>query len=374
MREVLQTQEVGSLPKPNWRVVGVNPEQQLTSPYIREACIQAADLELDVGETLRTLNAVSINQHHDPAANRDVVRDHAAKLAVRLQENAGLDIVYDGEQDRIEMYEHAVRRTDGFESRGRIRVFDDNTFHKFAVVKQPSIDKPWHNAEIERLQAITDRIIKVPITGPYTITDWSFDEYFGGDREAFLTAVTDGAIRPNIEAILAEGVERVQIDEPAAGTRRREMPLFIDSFNRATAGLVGKFSIHLCFSDWDAFVPHVGGLQNCHQLSIEFANRDSKELGTTADDRPAYAVLRDIHRELPQTGIGLGVVSVHENFIEPPELVRDRILHAVEIVGDPALIYPSPDCGLRTRSWDVANAKLTSVVAGTQLAKQELGV
>lgn len=374
MSEVLQTQEVGSLAKPNWRVAGVSPHETLSSPHIREACIWAADLGLDVGAALKKLNFVSIDQLQDHSAGADIVRDYAAEQAVRLQEKAGLDIIYDGEQDRSEMYEHSVRRTNGFESRGRIRVFDNKTFHKFAAVDEPSIDSPWHSKEVERLKTLTDRTIKVPLTGPYTIADWSYDEYFRENKRELLGALAENVIRPNISSILDQGVDWVQIDEPAAGTKKSEIPLFIESFNRSIAGLLGKFSIHLCYSKWQDFIPHIAGLENCHQLSIEFANRDSKELGTGQEDRPAYEVLKNIHRELPNTGIGLGVVSIHEDYIEPPELVRDRVIRAVELVGDPSLIYPSPDCGLRTRSWRVAFQKLTNVVLGTQLAKEELGV
>lgn len=374
MSEVLQTQEVGSLAKPNWRVVGASPENTLLPLHIREACVWAQDLALDVGETHRVLNQISIGQLTNPLDGVEAIKDASAEFAVRLQEKAGLDIVYDGEQDRSEMYEHAARRTRGFESRGRIRVFDNRTFHKFAVVEEPGLDKPWHTKEVERIKGLTDHAVKVPITGPYTIADWSFDEYFGGDRAELVNALAERVTRLNILSILNQGIEWVQVDEPAAGTKRHEIPLFVDSFNKATAGLVGKFSIHLCFSEWREFVPYIAGLNNCHQLSIEFANRDRQELGRSERARPAYEILKEIHRELPDTGIGLGVVTVHEDWVESPELVRDRILRAVDIVGDPALIYPSPDCGLRTRSWDIAFRKLSSVVQGTQLAKEELGV
>ena len=68
------------------------------------------------------------------------------------------------------------------------------------------------------------------------------------------------------------------------------------------------------------------------------------------------------------------MLDIHTDFIEPPELVRDRILYSVEVFGDPARIQVTPDCGLRTRSWDVAYQKLQNMVQGTQLAKKELGL
>ena len=376
MSEALLTQEVGSLAKPDWRVAAIN-NGELTKEHVREASAWSERLGLDVIEAEDILCQARHDQLTEGAITNEhktAIRDLSALQATKLQEKAGLDIVYDGEQDRSEMYEHSVRRTDGFESRGRVRVFDNRTFHKFAVTEEPGVSTPWHSVEVERLRGLTDRQIKVPITGPYTLADWSYDEYFGGDREALVQALARDVVRPNIQAVLETGADWVQIDEPAAGTKPHEIGLFVESFNTATAGLLGKFSIHLCYSKWQDFIPNIGALENCHQLSIEFANRDNQQLGVSAQDRPAYEVLRDIHTELPDTGVGLGVVSIHEDRLESPQLVRDRILRAGELLGNTALVYPSPDCGLRTRTWGVAYEKLVRTVEGTQLAKQELGV
>jgi len=66
------------------------------------------------------------------------------------------------------------------------------------------------------------------------------------------------------------------------------------------------------------------------------------------------------------------VLDIHTDFIESPELVRDRILHAVDVFGGPDRIHVTPDCGLRTRSWEVAYEKLANMVQGTRLAEHEL--
>jgi len=80
-------------------------------------------------------------------------------------------------------------------------------------------------------------------------------------------------------------------------------------------------------------------------------------------------------RDLPyEPALGLGVLDIHTDFIESAELVRDRILYAVDVFGDPARVHVTPDCGLRTRSWDVAYAKLRAMVQGTELAKSALNL
>ena len=70
--------------------------------------------------------------------------------------------------------------------------------------------------------------------------------------------------------------------------------------------------------------------------------------------------------------MGLGVLDIHSDFVEPAELVRDRILYAVKVIDDPARIQVNPDCGLRTRSWDVVYDKLATMVQGTRLAEDVL--
>ncbi len=374
MSEALLTQEVGSLAKPNWRVVAV-AGGTLTKEHTADAAAWSDRLGLDP----IAAEDVICQARHDQSVGNAISQEHivairglAARQAVALQEKAGLDIIYDGEQDRSEMYQHAVTRIDGFVPRGLVRVFDNRWYKKFALTSEPSIIEPWHTAEVERLRELTGKQIKVPITGAYTLADWSFDERYGGNRREFVLALARNVIRPNLEALVAQGIDWVQIDEPAAGTKSCEAHLVVESFNEATRGLLGKFSMHLCFSDWNRLFPAFEALENCSQFSMEFANRDGWKLGR--ENRPAYDVLSTIHAAAPSTAIGLGVVSIHEDKLESPQLIRDRVLRAVDLIGDPTKIYPSPDCGLRTRSWKVAYDKLAAVVEGTKLAKQELGV
>ena len=137
-------------------------------------------------------------------------------------------------------------------------------------------------------------------------------------------------------------------------------------------GLDCTFSTHLCFSDYDLFFPAIEAMTGCKQYCVGFANDDSRELGTRPEDRPGYEVISKF-RDLPyDPALGLGVLDIHTDFIEPPELVRDRILYAVDVFGDPARIHVCPDCGLRTRSWDVAYEKLVRMVEGMKLAEEAL--
>ena len=383
MSEILQTQEVGSLAKPSWRVQPLAGEP-ITDAHIDDAIDWAKRLDIDTDLPKDVLETARQDEKLTEES-RIAIRNLAANYAIRLQEKAGLDIIYDGEQDRPEMYQDAIDKTHGFEDRGRLRAFDNKSFLKSAVVSQPHVDQPWYLDELKRIASQTDRHIKVPITGAYTLADWSFDEYYqkstqkGGKglskkqaKQAFVYDLAENVLRPSIARLVEAGAKWIQIDEPAATTKADEVPLFVESFNRSVAGLAGKFSVHICFSDYDLLFPHVEKLENCSQFSLEFANRDPRGLGSDKANRPAYEVLAKVRDHTPNTGVGLGVTSVHDNLLESPELVRDRVLRAVEILGDPAKVYPSPDCGLRTRSWDVAFAKLKTTVNGTKLARQTL--
>jgi 5-methyltetrahydropteroyltriglutamate--homocysteine methyltransferase len=130
--------------------------------------------------------------------------------------------------------------------------------------------------------------------------------------------------------------------------------------------------MHICFSDYSALWPAALGLEDCLELQLEFANRDSRELGTRDDDRPGYKETLRLFRDFGYPGVGLGVLDIHSDFVEPPELVRDRILYAVDVLGGPERIQVNPDCGLRTRSWDVVYAKLANMVEGARLAEDVL--
>ena len=112
-------------------------------------------------------------------------------------------------------------------------------------------------------------------------------------------------------------------------------------------------------------------LEDCHELQLGFANRDSRTLGTRTRDRPGYAEVLPLFRKPGSPRVGLGVLVVHTDFVEPAELVRDRILYAARIL-ESDRIEVNPGCGLRTRSWNIAYEKLARMVEGTRFAESLL--
>jgi 5-methyltetrahydropteroyltriglutamate--homocysteine methyltransferase len=183
--------------------------------------------------------------------------------------------------------------------------------------------------------------------------------------------VARDVVRPNVAGLVEAGAEWVQVDEPAATTRPEEVPLVVETFNATREGVDARASMHICFSDYNSLFPHIEELDNCYELQLEFSNRDSRELGTRAEDRPGYDVLSRFAESAWDGKVGLGVIDIHTNFIEPPELVRDRILYATRVLG-PERIEVNTDCGLRTRTWEVSLEKLKNMVEGARLAEKEL--
>ncbi len=373
----LLTREIGSLAKPSWRVKTF-AGRPLEEVDIAEAERWGSRLEVEGhDELLEGLRSGSLS--------RDQVDGWAAIYAIRLLEKVGLDVVYDGEQRRTEMYDHVAAFAHGFEPRGTVRSFDNKYYAKAAVVEAPSVGGPQDVDEFEFVRVHTDRAVKVPLTGAYTMEDWSYDEHYaregtlGGSKERrydarrrFVSDVATNVILPNVQGLVAAGAEWIQVDEPAATTKPDEVPLVVEGFNESTKGVEAKKSMHICFSDYSALWPHVLELDDCLELQLEFANRDSRELGTSEEARPGYAETLRLFKAHGYPNVGLGVLDIHSDFVEPAELVRDRILYAAEVLGDPARIQVNPDCGLRTRSWDVVYEKLANMVHGTRLAEEAL--
>ncbi len=298
-----------------------------------------------------------------------------AAFAIEYLESAGLDRVYDGEARRVEMYEYAVRQMTGFEFQGHVRSWDSKYYRKGTVVNRVGLIAPYHLEEYDFVRAHARTAVKLPITGPYTLADWSYDEYYlarqpgwkgrpqrrTAQRE-FVVDLARRVLRPTLQKLIEHGCRVIQIDEPAAGTHPDEAPLVVEGFNEATQGLDAEFSMHICYSRYQDLLPALLEAKQCRQWAWEFANRDN-------EGHDGYEVLKLLREYGDTRSIGLGVLDVHRDTLETPEVVAERIGRAAKYLGDPSRIWVNPDCGLRTRSLEVAYAKLQAMVAGAALAR-----
>ena len=398
MAKLFPVQEIGSLAKPLWRTKGIR--QPLSTQDLREAEQWASKLGLDDFHEF----AKSILKETDQKSRARQILQLSTIYGLRLFENAGLDNNgVGGEQQRVEMYEHVIKGVEGMEFLGHVHSFDYKYFKKAVASSQIRRKHPIYLQEFLDVKKTSNSPVKVPITGPYTLVDWSFNDYYirkGTNRNLklrklearreFLLDMVEKVIRPEIQDLLDAGASWIQIDEPAVTTHPEpfDMELFVESWNETVRGFTCKFSNHTCYpseTGYEILSKYAPKLEKCSQLALEFANRDTPRLGTEEEIREGYRALRQFVSNGFEGEFGVGVVHVHDftgtadpgagqvvgrNIIESPELVRDRLLYASKVVGDPSKIWVNPDCGLRTRTWDVALSKLANIVQGAQLARE----
>ena len=398
MSKLFPVQEIGSLAKPKWRTKGLR--QQLSSQDLSEAEEWAAKLGIQDFHD----RAKSILKTANEKERVKAILELSTLYGLRLFETSGVDNDgVGGEQQRVEMYEHVIKAVQGMNLLGHVHSFDNKYFNKGVAESKISRKHPIYVQEFLDVKKYAHLDVKVPITGPYTLVDWSFSGYYVQKQDAsspktrkidakreFLLDIVEQILRPEIRDLVDAGASWVQIDEPAVTTHPepQEMELFVEAWNETVKGFNCKFSDHTCYPSeigYKVLAEYAPKLDKCDQLALEFANRDTSRLGLDEDSREGYSDLKHFVDAGFSGEFGLGVAHVHDftgnvssgagqsvgrDLIESPELVRDRLLFATKIIGDPAKIWANPDCGLRTRTWDVAFAKLANITKGAELARE----
>jgi 5-methyltetrahydropteroyltriglutamate--homocysteine methyltransferase len=382
-----QTQEIGSLPKFSWRVKPIRGIE-LSDRDIETAKRWAEELALDSKELLKIL---SKRKNFTEKEKRRIV-EYSMLYAIAMEERAGLDIVWSGEQARTEMYETPVSNIKGFEFIGRVRSFDNKYWRIASIKEKPRFLRNYHKEEFLFTKKNAKRRIKVPVTDPITIMAWSDNYYytrkyskvnmeanrksFSARREFSLDLAK--IIRSVLRELIEFGAEEIQLDIPAATQYQTEedIKVVVEAFNETTSGLNARFSVHSCFPPrigYSILFPHILEMKKCVRFSFEYANRDTFARGINEDARHGYRDVMLFREYGYNRELGIGVIHVHTDKLPSAEIVRDRILYAAKVSGlGPEKIYVNPDCGLRTRSPDVAYSMLKLVVKGAELARSSL--
>lgn len=279
----------------------------------------------------------------------------AVREVVAEQEEAGIDYLWDGEMRRSEMVEFFAERIKGFKFYDLVRVWGNNYFRKPAVYEKVQYLKPMIVDEFKYLKSVTKRGIKIPITGPYTIADWSFNEYYPSKRDLVLDLAE--IIHRELKELKAAGATFVQIDEPALSTHPNEVDLVRESTEIVTKGLNLHTGMHICYGDFSLIYPQILDF-SVDQFDFEFANRKYRSL--------------DIFREPKFTKeIGYGCIDVHSKQIETVEEVKGGIRKGMEVF-DPKKMYIDPDCGLRLTPHDIALGKLKVMCKAAREMREEV--
>ena len=293
-------------------------------------------------------------------------QDDATLVAIKAQEDAGLDIISDGEIRRESYSNLFATALEGVDLDNPGTALD-RSGHPNPVPRVVGPIRRKHCVGVRDLQFLlthTDRRVKVTVPGPFTMAQQAQIDHYGGDRRL---AAMDYATAVNLEIrdLFHAGADVVQIDEPYMQARPDEARAFgLEVLNRALEGVSGNTAVHICFGyaaiihsrpSGYSFLSELSGC-SCRQISIE-----------TAQSNLDCSVLRNL------TGkkIILGVIDLSSPVVETPEQVAARIQRALPHVAAEDVIV-APDCGMKYLPRAVAFGKLQSMVAGAKIARMQV--
>src|SRR5688572_6136558 len=293
-------------------------------------------------------------------------QDDATLLAIRAQEDAGLDIVSDGEIRRESYSNRFPSAVDGVHL-DQPGTAIDRSGHPNPVPRIVGRIRRRHPVEVDDvrfLRANTEKPIKMTVPGPFTMSQQAQNEFYSSDEEASLDYAA--AVNEEIRDLFAAGADIVQIDEPYMQARPEKAREYgLKALNRALDGVTGTTCVHICFGyaaiihqrpSGYSFLPELAGC-SCGQVSIETAqsNLDCSALGPLKDKQ-----------------ILLGVVDLSDMNVETAETVAARIRRALPFVAAENILVAT-DCGMKYLPREVADGKMRAMVAGARLMRQELG-
>jgi 5-methyltetrahydropteroyltriglutamate--homocysteine methyltransferase len=300
-----------------------------------------------------------------PAEYLDQAQDDATLLAIRAQEKAGLDIITDGEMRRESYSNRFATALDGVDLDNHGTALD-RSGHPNPVPRVTGKIRRRHAVEVrdvEFLRKNTDRMIKITVPGPFTMSQQAQNDFYKDEAEMAMDYAA--AVNAEIRDLFSAGADIVQIDEPYMQARPEKARKYgVDAFNRALDGIKGTTAVHICFGyahviherpPGYSFLPEFEHT-HVHQISIE-----------TAQSNLDTSVLE----KLPSKTVLLGVLDLADMNVETPEKVAERIRRALPHVAPERLII-APDCGLKYLPREVADGKMKAMVDGAAIVRKEL--
>ncbi|MCH4814590.1 MAG: methionine synthase [Saccharolobus sp.] len=270
--------------------------------------------------------------------------------------NAGVDVPTDGEVRRDEMVEFFAERIKGFKFYGPVRVWGTAYYRKPSVVSKIEYKKPMLVDEFTFAKSVsyTDNL-KITITGPYTIAEWSYNEYYKNKKDLVFDLAK--AINQEIKNLVEAGAKIIQIDEPALHTRREDVSWGVEAVNEAVKGVNAKLVMHICYGEYSFVAPYL------NELKVDQINFALKIYN--------YKPLELLKKYGFDKELGAGVIDVHNRRVETSEEVANDIRKILEYF-PPEKVWINPDCGLKLLSRKIAYQKLVSMVEGTKVVREEL--
>ncbi len=312
------------------------------------------------------------------SADRAEMIDDAVAVAVQDQIGAGLDVITDGEQTRLDFNLSFYGFLEGIElesaspRRFGPPAHDQRGKHQVTgAITAPrglgAVD------DFRRLQRIAPKgvTLKASVPGPYTLSGRLIPNKQYPDRYALTDALLP-LVRAELEALGAAGCREITVDEPSMScyAHREDPRRFVDIFNRTVEGVAGRchLSTHLCFGNYKAraigprhYAPMFPAFLQMHvdEIHLEMASREFAEIDLIAQ----IAKSRDV---------AVGIIDVKSYYVETPEDVADRVRLCLRHAPADRLSF-APDCGLsQTARW-AARQKLRNMVEGVRRVRAEAG-
>jgi 5-methyltetrahydropteroyltriglutamate--homocysteine methyltransferase len=291
--------------------------------------------------------------------------DDATVVAIREQEEAGLDIVTDGEMRRESYSNRFATALDGVDVDNHGTALDRSG----EPVPVPRVTGPISRRhpvqvrDVTFMRAHTDRMTKITVPGPFTMAQQAQDDFYG-DEEALALAYA-AAVNEEIKDLHAAGADVVQLDEPYMQARSDKARAFgLKALARALEGVEGTTALHICFGYAALIHERPEGYNFLPELEDSDIGQVSLE---TAQSNLDCKVLE----KLKSKAIILGVLDLSTHEVEAPETVAVRIRKALPHVEAERLIV-APDCGLKYLPRDVAKGKMRAMVEGAAIVRAEI--
>jgi 5-methyltetrahydropteroyltriglutamate--homocysteine methyltransferase len=292
-------------------------------------------------------------------------QDDATLVAVRAQDEAGLDIVTDGEIRRESYSNHFATALEGLdlEHPGTVRNrsgVDIPVPRVTGPIRRPA---PVQVDDVRFLRAHTDRTIKMTVPGPFTMAQQAQNEHYA-DGRALALAYAD-VVGQEIADLFAAGADIVQVDEPWLQARPDVARQYgAEALTRAVAGAAGPVHVHLCFGYAAMVSQRPAGYSFLPELADTPVDAVSVE---TAQSRLDPAALRPLLGK----GVALGVLDLSTPEVESPETIADRVRRALDSVDVDRLLLSS-DCGLKYLPRSSAAGKMRALAQAAALLRAEL--
>jgi 5-methyltetrahydropteroyltriglutamate--homocysteine methyltransferase len=300
----------------------------------------------------------------DPAFLEQAQRD-ASLLAIRAQEDAGLDIITDGEIGR-ESYSNAFATAlDGVDIDNPGTALDRSGHPNPVprIVGPIRRRRPVEVADVKFLRAHTDRTIKITVPGPFTMSQQAQNDYYPSAEAAALAYAE--AVNAEVADLFAAGADIVQLDEPYLQARPEAARQYgVRALNRALDGITGTTAVHLCFGYAAIIHERPSGYSFLPELTECSADQVSIE---TAQSGLDCSVLK----ELPGQTIILGVLDLGDPAVETADQVADRIRRALPYVAAERIVL-APDCGMKYLPRQAAFGKLSAMTQAAAMLRAEL--